>query len=242
MCPLWLKIYTITGWLPDQKQVDTEAHGVPLREISADLKDNENMLMDQYAGRITLLRFPGNIDGHKLKNLRSSISLRVVARIALLSIIFVGYTPQSAASSSLTSQPAIQVASLSLPGTVRFAAVGDYGVANSNELAVANLVRSWNPDFIITLGDNNYPDGTASTIDSRIGQYFHDYIYPYTGTYTPGSTTNRFFPALGNHDWIASGALPYLNYFSLPNNERYYTFTQGPVEFFVMDSDSLEPR
>jgi len=153
----------------------------------------------------------------------------------LLSIFFVAYTPPSAASNSIASQ------SLALAGTVRFAATGDYGSSSSNELAVANLIKSWNPDFIITLGDNNYPDGAASTIDSRIGQYFHDYISPYTGSYTPGGTTNRFFPALGNHDWVTAGALPYLNYFSLPNNERYYSFIQGPVEFFSMDSDSHEP-
>jgi calcineurin-like phosphoesterase family protein len=108
-------------------------------------------------------------------------------------------------------------------------------------LAVANLIKSWNPDFIITLGDNNYPDGAASTIDSRIGQYFHGYIAPYTGTYGGGSTTNQFFPALGNHDWNTAGAVPYLNYFTLPNNERYYNYTQGPVEFFAVDSDSHEP-
>jgi tartrate-resistant acid phosphatase type 5 len=66
---------------------------------------------------------------------------------------------------------------------VRFAAIGDYGLAGNNELAVANLVKSWNPDFIVTLGDNNYPLGADSTIDQNIGQYYHDYIYPYKGNY-----------------------------------------------------------
>ncbi len=183
-----------------------------------------------------MLRFPDNAGGHKLNNLRNSLHLRAVAAIVLLTTLFVTYSSQVASgSSSLTSQ------SLSLAGTVRFAAIGDYGVANSGEQAVANLVKSWNPDFIITLGDNNYPDGAASTIDSRIGQYFHDFIYPYTGSYGPGSAINRFFPALGNHDWVTAGAQPYLYYFSLPNNERYYNFTQEIVEFFAIDSDSHEP-
>ncbi|MFZ1281825.1 MAG: hypothetical protein WAR59_13380, partial [Ignavibacteriaceae bacterium] len=66
---------------------------------------------------------------------------------------------------------------------VKFAAIGDYGLAGENELAVANLVKGWNPDFIVTLGDNNYPLGADSTIDQNIGQYYHDYIYPYKGTY-----------------------------------------------------------
>ncbi|HEV2762599.1 MAG TPA: fibronectin type III domain-containing protein, partial [Pyrinomonadaceae bacterium] len=34
---------------------------------------------------------------------------------------------------------------------------------------------------------------------------------------------------------------PYLDYFTLPGNERYYDFVQGPVHFFMLDSDSREP-
>ena len=125
---------------------------------------------------------------------------------------------------------------------VRFAAIGDYGLAGDNELAVANLVKSWNPDFIITLGDNNYPLGADSTIDQNIGQYYHDYIYPYKGTYGTGSNVNRFFPALGNHDWYSDSANPYLNYFELPGNERYYDIIRGDVHLFILNSDPNEPH
>lgn len=129
-------------------------------------------------------------------------------------------------------------------GTISFAAIGDFGSDDSDELAVANLVKSWNPEFIITLGDNNYPDGEAATIDANIGKYYREYIYPYRGTYGPGATTNRFWPAIGNHDWdnhLGAPLKPYLDYFTLPNNERYYDFVRGPVHFFVLDSDSSEP-
>jgi hypothetical protein len=61
---------------------------------------------------------------------------------------------------------------------VNFAAIGDYGFKGVGEPETARLVQSWNPDFIITLGDNNYPQGEASTIDRNIGQYFHNFIYP----------------------------------------------------------------
>ena len=125
--------------------------------------------------------------------------------------------------------------------TVRFAVVGDYGTGGSAPKSVADLVKSWNPDFIITTGDNNYPDGAASTIDKNIGQFYHSYIYPYKGSYGAGATTNRFFPALGNHDWHAPNVQPYLDYFALPGNERYYDFTWGPVQFFSIDSDPAEP-
>lgn len=125
--------------------------------------------------------------------------------------------------------------------SVRFAVIGDYGLAGPAELDVANVVKSWNPDFIITVGDNNYQLGAQTTIDANIGQYYSAYIYPYTGTYGTSSAPNRFFPTLGNHDWYTSGATPYRNYFTLPNNERYYDFVRGPVHFFALDSDSNEP-
>lgn len=123
----------------------------------------------------------------------------------------------------------------------RFAVIGDYGNGNQNEADVAALIRSWNPDFIITTGDNNYPDGTANTIDEHIGQFFHEFIAPYKGSYGEGAQENRFYPSLGNHDWHAPNAQPYLDYFTLPGNERYYDFTWGEVHFFVLNSDTDEP-
>ena len=127
----------------------------------------------------------------------------------------------------------------------KFAVIGDFGKAGDNESDVANLVIGWDPDFIVTVGDNNYPDGEASTIDENIGQYYHAYIYPYTGSYGSGSpgNQNRFFPVPGNHDWDSQAELdPYLDYFNLPqndesNNEEYYDFVWGDIHFFMIDSD-----
>ena len=125
----------------------------------------------------------------------------------------------------------------------KFAVIGDYGYAyvGTTEADVATEIKSWNPDFIITLGDNNYNNGASSTIDANIGQYYHGYIFPYTGSYGVGATSNQFFPCLGNHDWNTAGAVPYLNYFTLPGNERYYEFSRGNVHFFSIDSDPSEP-
>ncbi len=118
---------------------------------------------------------------------------------------------------------------------VTFAAFGDYGSAGTNELAVANLVDSWNPDFIITTGDNSYG---STAIDDNIGQYYSDYIGNYTGSYGSGSLTDRFFPSVGNHDYTDGGGInAHYSYFTLPGNERYYDFVQGPVHFFVIDSN-----
>ena len=85
---------------------------------------------------------------------------------------------------------------------------------------MAALVAGWNPDFVITTGDNNYPKGAAKTIDRNIGRYYSAFIGNYQGQYGSGSATNRFWPSLGNHDWSSikcsngSCSGPYLNYFT----------------------------
>ena len=133
---------------------------------------------------------------------------------------------------------------------IRFAVIGDFGFAGpgGGEAAVAALVKGWSPDFVLTVGDNNYEQGQASTIDANIGQFYAGFIAPYHGGFGPGAAVNAFFPALGNHDWLnpaAGGATdcqPYLDYFSgLPGNRRYYDFVEGPVHVFVLDSDPHEP-
>jgi hypothetical protein len=119
--------------------------------------------------------------------------------------------------------------------------IGDYGGGGTYEGNVARLVANWKPDLIITVGDNNYPSGKVETIDVNIGQFYHQFIHPYRGEYGAGADENRFFPSLGNHDYYTRGAWPYLDYFELPGNERYYTFTNGPVQFFCLNSDPEEP-
>jgi tartrate-resistant acid phosphatase type 5 len=157
-------------------------------------------------------------------------------------------TPSGATATALPASPTPPASpeSLAEPSptpipSLRFAVIGDFGESGQPEADVAALVHSWDPDIVITVGDNNYPNGKAGTIDANIGQYFHDYIFPYNGKYGQGAAENRFFPSLGNHDWYTAGAQPYLDYFTLPGNERYYEFVRGPVHFFALDSDENEP-
>jgi hypothetical protein len=137
--------------------------------------------------------------------------------------------------------PGLDAKVAALVDPVRFAVIGDYGKAGAAEGDVANLVKGWSPAFVVTTGDNNYDLGAASTIDANIGQYYASFISPYAGAYGPGASENAFFPALGNHDWNTAGAQPYLDYFALPGNERYYEVARGPVHLFVVDSDPHEP-
>jgi hypothetical protein len=122
-----------------------------------------------------------------------------------------------------------------LPPGVTFAAFADYGSDSTGERRVADLVKSWNPDLIITGGDNLY---SPTSIDNAIGKYYSDFIGNYHGNWGSGSSTNRFFPAIGNHDYTEGGGwADYQAYFTLPGNERYYDFVRGPIHFFAIDSN-----
>lgn len=107
------------------------------------------------------------------------------------------------------------------PGAIRFAVIGDFGETLADQDfpldQVGAMVRSWNPDFVVSVGDNNYVLGQASTIDVNIGKNFTGYIYPKTTDitvqypYPPGAPLyNRFIPCLGNHDYsdVADDMLP----------------------------------
>ncbi|MBT8249915.1 MAG: metallophosphoesterase, partial [Acidimicrobiia bacterium] len=134
------------------------------------------------------------------------------------------------------------------PEMVAAAVIGDYGSGCCEEGDVANLIGTLDPDIIVTTGDNRYVNG----IDYAIGQFYAPYIGNYQGTYGAGAPLNRFFPAIGNHEYSEFGGIDvYLDYFTLPGGgrvssdssgtERYYDYVVGPVHFFVVNSDSDEP-
>lgn len=135
------------------------------------------------------------------------------------------------------------------PERVRLAVIGDFGDGSQTAADVAALVKSWQPDAVVTTGDNNYPIGLAQTLDAHVGRFYQEFIGSYNGAYGSGSPVNRFFPVLGNHDWgtrVGSPPVPqpYLDYFTLPDgpgHERYYDIVLGPVHLFALDSDPHEP-
>ena len=128
--------------------------------------------------------------------------------------------------------------------SIAFAVIGDFGLAGEPEEKVADLVKSWDPDFIITTGDNNYWNGELNTMISNISNYYGDYIYNFDApidyqcngkAFEEG--INRFFPSPGNHDADNKDRLqPYLNFFTLPQRETYYKFVWGPVSFYSLNS------
>jgi predicted MPP superfamily phosphohydrolase len=135
----------------------------------------------------------------------------------------------------------------------RFAVIGDYGVDNANQAAVATRVLNFAPDFITTTGDNTYFVGANDAAkfanwDRTQGKYYAPYIkLPAGSAYAAqGAATNNFFPVLGNHDFD-EGVASYSTYFDLPNSatatsgERYYSLKRGDVELFMLSADPREP-
>ncbi|MEL7122025.1 MAG: metallophosphoesterase [Bacteroidota bacterium] len=146
-----------------------------------------------------------------------------------------------------------------------FAFVADYGCKDgsynrsgfgtyySQVEGVADMVKSWSPDFILSGGDDTYGDktdrGCATTIAENVGTYYGSYIGPST-------SDNRFYPTPGNHDYTSPGGISaWESYFYNPTsptnnsgNERYYKFTKGTttggdplIEFFAVNSYKDEP-
>ena len=114
-------------------------------------------------------------------------------------------------------------------GPLRIAAFGDYGVDNSDEGDVADLVHGWKPDHVITLGDNNYSSGEARRRSTRTSAS--------TITTSSATTGAASAPAArptgsGRRPAITTGLRPnlkpYTDYFTLPGNERYYDVDLGP--------------
>lgn len=170
-------------------------------------------------------------------------------------------SPAPAPATSATDSPTPTSRRPATPTTetsTTFAIIGDYGRDNDSEAAVANLVTSWNPAYIVSVGDGYYAPagGTgASKYDESTGAYYCRWLagITTTGRRCPGGLAqkNAFFPAMGNHDYSDARPSPdtYLTYFDLPGkgfvntsgNERFYDFVQGPIHFFVLDSDAHEP-
>src|SRR5687768_3318727 len=81
----------------------------------------------------------------------------------------------------------------------RFAVIADM-VDNTALANVAAMVKGWNPAHILTAGDNDNLNDTD--FESTAGRHFHEYLSPYNGSWGAGSSTgNRFWAAMGNHDW-----------------------------------------
>ena len=120
-----------------------------------------------------------------------------------------------------------------IKGSIRWAVIGDNGTGEQPEQDVANqMQRYWTAvkyDFVTMDGDNIYGGHKPQDFQAK-------FEAPYQQLLGEGV---KFYACLGNHD---DPALE-VNYkpFNM-GGKRYYSFTKGDVEFYVLDSNYMDPE
>jgi hypothetical protein len=118
----------------------------------------------------------------------------------------------------------------------RFAVIGDFGTGDDDQIAVARLMHELHSrtpfDFVLTVGDNIYPNGSGKYFDSNFEEPFKSFL----------NDRVPFYAALGNHD-VERGRQDQMQYplFNMAGR-RYYTVRKGNgfTEFFIIDSTDLD--
>lgn len=110
---------------------------------------------------------------------------------------------------------------------VRFLAFGDSGGGGADQYALLEQMYTVPFDLMIHTGDLAYDSGT-------IGQ-FEDNVF---GVYADLLRNIPFFPAAGNHDYETMSGAPFRGVFSLPGDEKWYSYDWGRVHFVALDTES----
>src|SRR6185436_8493128 len=118
------------------------------------------------------------------------------------------------------------------PRSVRFAAIGDMGTGEPAQYEVARRMLEFRQkfpfDFVIMLGDNIYGGKSPGELRKK-------FEIPYKPLLGAGV---QFYAALGNHDDTNERFYKFFNM----NGQQYYSFKKGNAQFFVLDSDYLDPK
>lgn len=120
-----------------------------------------------------------------------------------------------------------------LKDSVRFAVIGDSGTGDRDQYEVARQMEAyWQAvkfDFVIMLGDNIYGSHSA-----------RDFVKKFEEPYKPLLDAGvKFYASLGNHDDPNDERL--YKPFNM-GAQRYYAFRKGPVAFFALDSNYMDPQ
>jgi len=117
------------------------------------------------------------------------------------------------------------------PNSVRFAIIGDNGTGERPQFEVARQMETFRKDFpfdfVCMLGDNIYGSKTAEDFRKKFEQ-------PYEPLRSAGV---KFYASLGNHDHTSERLYKPFNM----DGQRYYTFKNANVQFFVLDSNYMDP-
>jgi 3',5'-cyclic AMP phosphodiesterase CpdA len=118
---------------------------------------------------------------------------------------------------------------------IRFAVIGDWGNGSNRESNIAGQMlaahRAKALDFVLTAGDNIYPDG-------RSRNFATNFEIPFSGLI---NEKVNFYAVLGNHD-VEDGRQDQCQYplFNM-SGQNYYSLKQGDglAEIFMLDSTDM---
>lgn len=127
--------------------------------------------------------------------------------------------------------------------SIRFLVVGDWGTGSAFQRRVAKGMNTYSrieqPQFIISTGDNFYPNGAESPDDKKFTTHWKN-IYSGDALQLP------WYVVLGNHDYRsdADAEVAYSKRDSMwIMPARYYSFTKNmdgiSAEFFMIDTEML---
>jgi len=120
----------------------------------------------------------------------------------------------------------------------RFLVIGDWGrngQENQQDVAdqMGKFARQNEPEFIINVGDNFYPNGVASTEDPQ-------WMMSFENIYTDHALMVDWWSILGNHDYHGNPQAQ-IDYSKKSRRwrmpARYYTFAQHGIRFVFLDTN-----
>jgi predicted phosphodiesterase len=159
----------------------------------------------------------------------------VIRRSLLLIFVLAILSPQLAlpASPAENGSAALEIKLPLDSGSVRFAVIGDSGTGEKEQYTVGEKMEAYRQqvkfDSVIMLGDNIYGSHHPKDFERKFER-------PYKTLLDAGV---KFYASLGNHDDPNDERL--YKPFNM-GGERYYTFRKGDVEFFVLDSNYMDPN
>jgi predicted phosphodiesterase len=115
---------------------------------------------------------------------------------------------------------------------IRFAVIGDWGTGDKHQIGIGKQMLAAHQrssfDFVISAGDNVYPNGSGRLFNSNFEQPFASLLKDHV----------KFYTVLGNHD-VRDGRQDQCQYplFNM-GGQNYYKIERGNgmVEFFMLDS------
>lgn len=112
-------------------------------------------------------------------------------------------------------------------GTWRFSALGDFGNGTRAMRDVIRNVRAWKPEFVVSAGDQVYPDSSAANWEKKL-----DPPHQFGGL----ASEVPFIPNLGNHD-MKPTADEYFRRFPYVEGGRYFQASYRNVDTFSVDTN-----